>query len=73
MGSWKKEQKMELKKRESQIMKDFFYVKDFRINFMDKEKIKKCFCQEREKIRYGLYGDNFGCNVMDLGKKREQK
>ena len=44
MGSWKKEQKMELKKRESQIMKDLFYAKDFRINLMDKEKTKKCSC-----------------------------
>lgn len=73
MGSWKKEQKMELKKRESQIMKDLFYAKDFRINLMDKEKTKKCSCQEREKTRYGLHGDNSGCNAMDLGKKREQK
>lgn len=28
------------KKRESQIMKDLCYAKDFRINFIDKEKTK---------------------------------
>lgn len=48
MGSWNKEQKVEFyKKRESQIMKDLCYAKDFRINFIDKEKTKVFLIEDR--------------------------